>query len=236
MGNPGVEAFYVATVLGDDGRMVLGIIIPGLIVFEVVGVLASERALLKWRALVTGMEEIADEEELIRRKIEKGRITLSNIIHPECLRVPLQASGKGEAIWELVQTLRAAGMIENPGKVLRIIMDRERQGGITIGDGIAIPHGRLEELEKPVVALGVLPEDNPVSFGGPADEPTEVIYLVLSPTEPAELHLEVLAGIARFFENNDARVLLRHAKNHMEAMEIIRKYSEKPSNAHPRQA
>ncbi len=221
-----VEAFYVATVLGSDGRAVLGIIIPGLIVFEVLGVLISERALLKWRAYVTGMDEIMDEEYLIRKSIEKGRITLSSLIHPECLRVPLEVSDEGEAIWELVQTLHAAGMIDNPGKVLGIIMERERQGGITLGNGIAILHGRLPELERPAVALGILPEDQPIYCGGAADQPIEVIYMVLSPSEPPELHLEALAAIARFFGNLDARVLLRHAKNHMEAMSIIRKYSD----------
>jgi mannitol/fructose-specific phosphotransferase system IIA component (Ntr-type) len=51
------------------------------------------------------------------------------------------------------------------------------------------------------------------------------MVLVLSPSDPPELHLEVLASIARFFQNRDARVLLRHAKNAEEAMDIIRKYS-----------
>ncbi len=221
-----VEAFYVATVLGADGEVVLGIIIPGLIVFEVAGVLISERALLNWRSRVTGMKAVADEEELIRNGIEKHRISLSSVLHPECLRVPLQVSGQGEAIWELVQTLHSAGMIENPGKVLGIIMERERQGGVALGDGIAIPHGRVPGLERPVIAMGILPEDQSIPCGGAADELVEIICLVLSPPEPPELHLEVLASIALFLENRDARVLLRHAKNHMEAMEIIHKYSE----------
>jgi mannitol/fructose-specific phosphotransferase system IIA component (Ntr-type) len=221
-----VEAFYVATVLGADGEIVLGVIIPGLIVFEVIGVLTSERALLKWRAQVSGLAEVVDEEERFRKDMQKGPIPVVSFLHPECLRVPLRVYDKGEAIWELVHTLHAAGRIENPGKVLGIIMERERQGGITLGKGIAIPHGRLGELEKPVVAMGILPEDQPIAFGGPVDEPVEIIYLVLSPAEPPELHLEVLAAIARFLEDRDARVLLRHAKNHEEAMGIIRKFSE----------
>ena len=222
-----VEAFYVATVLGNDGKMVLEIIIPGLIIFEVIGVLTSERALLKWRAFVMGMSEIVDEETLIRKSIEKGKIALSSLIHPECLRVPLQVSSKGEAIWELVHTLHAAGMIHNPGQALNIIMERERQGGITLENGIAIPHGRIPDMEKPAVALGIFPEDQPVPCGGPGDQPTEVMYLVLSPNEPPELHLQVLAAIASFFANKEAWTLLRRAKNHMEAIDIIHKYSKK---------
>lgn len=220
-----VEAFYVATVLGRDGEAILGIILPGLIIFEIVGVLASERALLKWRAWVTGVEQVADDEELIRRSLEKGRIAIDSVLHPECLRVPLQVEDQGEAIWELVHALHAAGMIESPGKVLGIIMERERQGGVSLGNGIAIPHGRLPELERPAVALGILPQDQPIQWGGPADAPVEIIYLVLSPTEPPELHLEVLAAITRLLQNVEARILLRHAADESEAMDIMRKYS-----------
>ena len=220
-----VEAFYVATVLGRDGEAILGIILPGLIIFEIVGVLASERALLKWRAWVTGVEQVADEEELIRRIIGKRRIAIDSVLHPECLRVPLQVEDKGEAIWELVHALHAVGMIESPGKILGIIMERERQGGVSLGNGIAIPHGRLPELERPAVALGILPQDQPIQWGGPADAPVEIIYLVLSPTEPPELHLEVLAAITRLLQNVEARILLRHAADESEAMDIMRKYS-----------
>ena len=221
-----VEAFYVATVLGADGKIVLGIIIPGLIVFEVAGVLMSERALVKWRAYVTGMDVVADEEDRIQKNIQKRRITVTDILHPECLLIPLKASDKGEVVWELVNTLYATGLIENPGKVIGILMERDRQGGSTLGQGIAMPHGRLPELQQPVVALGVLPEDQSIDFGGSADEFAEIICMVLSPKEPPELHLEVLAALARLLQKEDVRVLLRHAKNHDEAMSIIRKYSD----------
>lgn len=220
-----VEAFYVAAVLGDDGKFIVGIIIPGLIVFELLGVLISERSLLKWRAHISGMDEVVDEEALIRKNITKRRLTLGSLLHPECLHVPLDVSEEGEAIWQLIRSLESSGMIENPGKVLEIIMQRERQGGISLGDGVAIPHGRLEGLEKPAVAIGILPEDRSIACGGSSDELAEIIFLVVSPAEPPELHLEALAAIANFLQKKDARVLLRHARDHREAMEIIRKYS-----------
>jgi PTS system nitrogen regulatory IIA component len=137
-------------------------------------------------------------------------------------------SSKGEAVWELIRTVESAGYIDNPGQVLEIIMQRERQGGLTLGDGIAIPHGRLPELREPVVALGIMPEGEPIQIGGSGDQPVDIMYLVLSPTTPHELHLQVLAAIAKLLRNREVRQQLRSAKDPREAMEIINQYSKAP--------
>ncbi len=223
-----IEAFYVASVLGDDGRMVLGVIIPGLIIFEVVGVLASERALLRWRAWVTGEKDLGTEEDRIRERLSHNDVSLADIIRPDCLCLPLEVENKGEAIWELVRTLQSSGQLENPGRALGILLDRERQGGIRLGEGVALPHGRLQELERPVVALGILPEDHSIAFGGSDDPPVDIIFLVLSPEQPPEVHLKVLARIAQLLTNEEARILLRHAKDKETAMHLLRKYSTPP--------
>jgi len=221
-----VEAFYVAAVLGDEGRTVLSIILPGLIFFETIGVLSSERALMKWRSWATGGGELICEEDVIREKLASHPLLVSQVLHPDTLRVPLEVSSKGEAIWELIRTIQQAGFIENPGLVLETILERERQGGVTLGDGIAIPHARLPELKQPVVAMGILPEGRPIQVGGAGDQPVDIMYLVLSPPEPPELHIQVLAAIARLLRVEEARDGLRHAGNIQEAMEIINKYSQ----------
>jgi mannitol/fructose-specific phosphotransferase system IIA component (Ntr-type)/Kef-type K+ transport system membrane component KefB len=223
-----VEAFYVATVLGKAGETVLGIILPGLIFFEVVGVLASERALLKWRSWITGGGELIGEEEIIRDKLQKEPLAIIQVLPLDCLRVPLRVTSKGEAVWELIRTVESAGYIDNPGQVLEIIMQRERQGGVTLGDGIAIPHGRLPELREPVVAMGIMPEGQPIQIGGSGDQPVDIMYLVLSPTAPHELHLQVLAAIAKLLRNREVRERLRRAQDPREALEIINQYSKAP--------
>jgi len=221
-----VEAFYVAAVLGKAGETVLSIILPGLIFFEVVGVLSSERALLKWRSWITGGGELIGEEEMIRDKLQKEPLAIGQVLPLDCLRVPLRVSSKGEAVWELIRTVESAGYIDNPGQVLEIIMERERQGGVTLGDGIAIPHGRLPELREPVVAMGIMPQGQPIPIGGSSDKPVDIMYLVLSPAEPHELHLQVLAAIARLLRDREVRDKLRRAKDPREAMEIINQYSK----------
>jgi mannitol/fructose-specific phosphotransferase system IIA component (Ntr-type)/Kef-type K+ transport system membrane component KefB len=221
-----IEAFFIAAVLGKDGQTVLGIILPGLIIFEIVGVLASERALLRWRSWATGGGELIGEEEKIKDLIKKEKLSMDKLIQPECLRVPLNVSSKGEAIWELIRTLQSVGFIHNPGEVLEVILQRERQGGTTLGEGIAILHGRIPELSEFAVALGILPKDHGVVFGGPEDARIDIIYMVLSPLDKPELHLQVLAAIAEFLSDSDVRTRLRYAKNELEAAKIIREHSE----------
>jgi len=58
-----VEAFFVATVLGREGETIIGIILPGIIFFEIIGVLSSERALMKWCSWVTGGGELVGKKK-----------------------------------------------------------------------------------------------------------------------------------------------------------------------------
>jgi mannitol/fructose-specific phosphotransferase system IIA component (Ntr-type)/Kef-type K+ transport system membrane component KefB len=221
-----IEAFFVATVLGKGGEVVLGIILPGIVFFEIVGVLLSERALIKWRSWMTGGGELIGEEEIIREKLENEKIDINNLIRPECLIVPLNVKSKGEAIWVLIRTLQSVGYIDNPGEVLEIILERERQGGTTIGEGVAILHGRIPELTEPSIVLGLLPKDHGINFGTTDDIPISIIYMVLSPADKPELHLQILAAIARFLSDSEVRTRLRYAKNELEAMDIIREHAE----------
>jgi mannitol/fructose-specific phosphotransferase system IIA component (Ntr-type)/Kef-type K+ transport system membrane component KefB len=221
-----VEAFFIAKVLGAEGEVVLSIILPGLIFFEIVGVLASERALLKWRSWMTGGGELLGAEESIRRQLRREKLRVDQILQPDCLRVPFNVSSKGEAIWELICTLMSTGQVTDPGGVLGIILERERQGGITLGEGIAILHGRIPDMDRPAVAMGILPKGREVAFGSAEEDLVDIIYLVLSPPDPPEIHLGVLAAIARMLSNPDVRTRLRYAENEDAAMAIIREHSE----------
>ena len=153
-------------------------------------------------------------------------------VPPEAPTVPDPSSNakigdvgsKGEAIWELLHLLQSRGFILNAGEVLEIILQRERQGGTTLGEGIAILHGRIPAIPEPCVAMGVLPRDHGIDFGGEEEAPIDIIYMVLSPQDKPEAHLEVLATIAEFLSNSDVRAQLRGAKNELEAMRIIKKY------------
>jgi len=220
-----IEAFFVATMLGEQGETILFVILPGLIIFEIAGVITSERALMRWRSWMTGGGDLIGEEEIIRNTLKNNKLDFHTFLYPECLRVPLDVKSKGEAIWELIQTLHSAGFIQNPGDVLERILERERQGGTTLGEGVAILHCRLPYLKRSAVVLGVLPRDHNIAFGDMQDDRIDIIYMVLSPSEHPELHLQILASIAEFLSNTDVRTRLRYARDEKEAMSIIQEHA-----------
>ncbi|MCK9555270.1 PTS sugar transporter subunit IIA [bacterium] len=219
-----VEAYFVATVLGKEGETVLSIILPGLIIFEIFGVIISERALLKWRSWVTGGGEFLSEEEVIRKKMGES-VKLSDLIVPECVKVPFKAKYRGEIIWGLIDMLKKAGYIDNSGEVLDFILERERQGGITLGEGIAILHGRIPDIKTPGIAFGILPKGGELVFGGAGGDVISIVFMVVSPDKTPEIHLQVLAAIAKLLTDQEARTRLKYAKDESEAIQIINENS-----------
>jgi mannitol/fructose-specific phosphotransferase system IIA component (Ntr-type) len=99
-----------------------------------------------------------------------------------------------------------------------------------MGDGVAILHGRVADINEPAVALGILPQDHGVDFGAGDEAEIDIIYMVLSPLDKPEQHLQVLAAIAGFLSNADLRTRLRNAGNENEAMAIIREYQDREGN------
>ncbi len=220
-----IEAFYVSSLLGQDGAVILGVILPGIIIFEVFGVWLSERTLTKWHSWKTGGGDLMTEDEFLQQKMENEEIDLYNLLHPECLHVPLDVHSKGEAIWKLILSLQTTGAISNPGLVLEKILERERQGGTTIGEGIAILHCRLKDLGHPAVALGVLPRKRSVEFTDSGSIRVDIIYMVVTPEEIPALHIQILASIARFLSDQDLRARLRYAEDVQTALGILQEHS-----------
>lgn len=220
-----IEAFFVAALLGKDGVLILSTIFPGLIVFEVIGVWISEKTLRKWYSWESGGGEFISEEDSIKEKLKNEKLNFLTLLNPSCLHVPLDVNSKGEAIWELIVSLQSEGYIKNPGDVLENILERERQGGTTLGKGIAILHCRTEDIQEPAIALGIMPKDRSVLFPGREATNVDIIYMVISPADVPDLHLRVLASIAEFLSNDDMRTRLRYAKNRSEAIEIFQEHS-----------
>ena len=87
---------------------------------------------------------------------------------------------------------------------------RERLGCTGMGHGIAIPHGRVDFVSEPVAALVTLAD--PVDFDSPDNEPVDVVFGLLIPEAKTEVHLHILASVARFFNDPENRSKVRQAK------------------------
>ncbi|WP_320175329.1 fructose PTS transporter subunit IIA [Maridesulfovibrio sp.] len=129
----------------------------------------------------------------------------------------LQASDKSKVLEEMVSTLKDAGLDVDVENALKVLNDREKLGTTGIGDGIAIPHGKLECLEEIVVVVGRSSEG--VDFESLDMQPCKIFFMVLAPEQGAGAHLKVLAQISRqlkdeafrqaFIDTEDKQQLLK---------------------------
>jgi PTS system nitrogen regulatory IIA component len=83
--------------------------------------------------------------------------------------------------------------------IVRVLEERERLGSTGIKDGLAIPHGKLERLEKLVAALGIA--EHGVEFGAMDGKASRIFIVLLAPENAGGLHLKALARISRLFSD-----------------------------------
>ncbi len=115
----------------------------------------------------------------------------------------LKAQDKEGILREMVDLLVNRDMVSSGPKAVDVLLEREKLGSTGIGDGIAIPHGKLPELEKVIAVFGR--SRGGVSFDSMDGEPVHLFFLLLAPENSASLHLKALARISRLLKAEQFR-------------------------------
>ena len=147
---------------------------------------------------------------------------LTDILPTDCVRVPLQASGKTEAITELVDLLHDTGRVTDRDAVLRTVLDREATRSTGIGYGLAVPHGKSAACPRLAMAVGK--PATPVDFDSKDGQPVNLIVLLASPPDQTGPHIQALARISRLMLMESFRQAVADATSGDELYEIIRKH------------
>ena len=105
-----------------------------------------------------------------------------------------------------------AGMLSSmdPDLVLEVIMAREKLGSTGMGHGVAIPHGRMKGLNKPVVVVAI--HQDGVDFDAIDGDLVDIVVMLLVPDDDDKVHLELLAKLARLLQRGPIRDQLRQAQ------------------------
>ena len=106
---------------------------------------------------------------------------LTELLNEEVIKVGLESEEKDEVFEELLSLLAQAGRVEDYDAALDVLMEREDQQSTGIGDGIAIPHGRMTGLAGVAAALGVSEEG--IEFDAIDGKPVHVVFLLLGDTK-----------------------------------------------------
>jgi PTS system nitrogen regulatory IIA component len=94
---------------------------------------------------------------------------------------------------------------ESPDKksIFLKLVERERLGSTGVGQGIALPHGRMASLDEARISIATLA--SPIDYESPDEVPVDIVFALIVPEHANENHLGILAKIARIFSRSDAR-------------------------------
>ena len=139
--------------------------------------------------------------------------------------LPLENVVIGLSVTSKKRVFEQAGLIfENQNGIARSavtdnLFARERLGSTALGEGVAIPHGRIKGLKQPLAAFVRL--DQPIPFESPDGQPVALLIFLLVPEQATQQHLEILSEIAQLLSDREARERLHTEQNREELHRLL---------------
>ena len=122
----------------------------------------------------------------------------------------LNSYDKNTVLEELSIFLKNAGEISNKDSLLSALIEREKLGSTGIGENVAIPHAKINEIDKIVTVFAR--SQNGVEFESLDKKPVNFVFLILAPENSTGHHLKALARISRLFKSSSLREAILHAR------------------------
>ena len=133
-----------------------------------------------------------------------------DLLTPEGVIPNLEATSKKHALQDLAARAGPICGIDERA-IFDVLLARERLGSTGVGNGVAIPHGKLAELGHLVALFAKL--DTPVDFDAADDVPVDLVFLLLAPESVGADHLKALAKVSRYLLDREVCARLRGAES-----------------------
>ncbi len=146
-------------------------------------------------------------------------ITIESILAPELTRCGLPGSSKKKVLEEVARLIAAEHTELEENDIFDNLIARERLGSTGVGQGIAIPHSRLEHCHEVIGCLFTLEEKIP--FDAIDNEPVDLLFVLLVPQEATSEHLELLSQIAEKFNDTAFCEQLRNAESANDLYQLV---------------
>lgn len=144
---------------------------------------------------------------------------IAEILAPQNVLAELKGETKPQILQELAKVLTEGQKEVTPEELNAVLSERERLGSTAIGDGIAIPHGKIHGFKQIVGVFGRSTKG--VDFDSLDGKPTHLFFLLVAPEDSASLHLKALARVSRLFRDNAFRENLMRAHDAEEIYRLI---------------
>ncbi|TVK91702.1 PTS sugar transporter [Shewanella algae] len=143
---------------------------------------------------------------------------LSTILRPECTTCATPGSKK--KVLELISDLASAQYPTLSSQaIFESLLAREKMGSTGIGNGIAIPHGRLPDITEPIAVLVKCEE--PIAFDAIDNQPVDILFALLVPADQCQQHLSTLSAMAEKLSDKAILKQLRKSSDETELYQVI---------------
>ena len=150
---------------------------------------------------------------------------ITDILSPDMVIADLKGTTKPEVLNELAKALTSKYKEISLPELTAVLAERERLGSTAIGDGIAIPHGKLRGVTKIIGAFGRHVDG--VDFDSLDGGPSQLFFVLVAPEDSASLHLKALARVSRLLKESSFRERLLAAKDADELYRLIKEEDSK---------
>ena len=135
---------------------------------------------------------------------------LADLVAPNAIVPALRVNGKKQALQELAA--KAAALTgQNERSIFEILLQREKLGSTAVGNGIAIPHGKMAKLNRLFGLFARL--DRPIDFEALDGQSVDLVFLLLAPEAAGADHLKALARVARLLRDPEMARKLRDCRD-----------------------
>ncbi|WP_075182971.1 PTS IIA-like nitrogen regulatory protein PtsN [Pantoea sp. 1.19] len=146
-------------------------------------------------------------------------LELSTVLSPDCTRNNVHCQSKKRAL-EIISEQAAKALNLPYQTIFEALLTREKMGSTGIGNGIAIPHGKLEE--DTLRAVGVFIHlEQPIAFDAIDNQPVDLLFALLVPADQCKTHLHTLSLVAKRLADKSICRRLRNAQSDDELYAII---------------
>lgn len=144
---------------------------------------------------------------------------VTDIFRKEYIVEELKSKSKRDVLAELSDVFLQGDVKYSHEDMVNTLLEREKLGSTGIGDGVAIPHGKLANLEELIVSFGRSKEG--VEFDAMDGKPAHIFFLLMAPEDTTGKHLKALAKISKMLKDSTFRKKLLEAKSKDELYMII---------------
>lgn len=127
---------------------------------------------------------------------------LYTLLQNNTVFIDCQADNTKDFLSEMLDYLHEIDLISAPKPILKKLLEREGLGTTSIGKNAAVPHTKIKEISKPVVAVGLSRKG--FQYHVSDKDKVHIVILILSPNESPILHLQILAAAASFIKRVDS--------------------------------